>query len=114
MSDPTPTTLEEAIRHSGESWLIDWYSPPSGAIAYLRRTLDEVDQLAKLRLEEEAPSLKESALLLEYRRNSLRVKGFFQALGASCTPIMLLMAWRVIQGLEIKSIQLSHLRQQSF
>jgi hypothetical protein len=109
-----PTNLEEAIRQSGEAWVIDWYDPPSEAMSHIRRILAEVDHRARARLGGDAPHLTESSLLMEYRRNPQRVKGFFQALGASRTPDMLLMAWRIVQGMEIKKIQLSYVRRQSF
>jgi hypothetical protein len=114
MSTNPPTNLEEAIRQSGESWLIESFAPPSEAMNHIRRTLGEVDRRAKSRLGGNAPDISESSLLMEYRSNPRRVKGFFQALGASRTPDMLLMAWRIIQGMEIKEIELSYLRQQSF
>jgi hypothetical protein len=114
MSTNPPADLEEAIRQSGEGWLIDRFAPPSEAISIIRRTLGEIDRQGKARLGENAPDLSESALLAEYKRNPQRVRGFFQALGVSGTPEMLLMAWRIIQGMEIKSVELTYLRQQSF
>jgi hypothetical protein len=114
MSTNTPKDLEEAIRQSGEGWLIDWFDPPSEAINHIRRILAEVDRRARARLGGNAPDLSESSLLMEYRRNPQRVRGFFQALGSSRTPDMLLMAWRIIQGMEIKRVEVSYLRQQSF
>ena len=52
--------------------------------------------------------------MAEYERNPQKVRGFFQALGGTRTPEMLLMVWRIIQGMEIKDIQLSYQRQQAF
>ena len=36
MTLPSATTLEEAIRDSGEGWLIDLFEPPHEAIDFLR------------------------------------------------------------------------------
>src|SRR5437773_1690850 len=113
MSTEHPSNLEEAIRQSGEGWLIDWFAPPTEAMNELRRKLDEVDRRAQDRLGGDAPDLSESSLLSEYIRNPQRVRGFFQALGGTRSPDMLLMAWRIIQGMEIKEIRLSYHRQQS-
>jgi hypothetical protein len=44
----------------------------------------------------------------------LKVKGFFQALGGARSPDMLLMAWRIIQGMEIKDVRITYLRQEAF
>ena len=114
MTTDTPADLEKVIRQSGEGWLIDWYKPRSEAIDNIRRTLAEVDRRAKARLGGDTSDLTELALLEEYKRNPLRVKGFFQILGSSCTPDILVMAWRLIQGMEIKKIDLEYQRQTSF
>ena len=45
MSSPSPSSLEEAIRDAGESWIIDWFSPPSEAIDHLRQTLAAINEL---------------------------------------------------------------------
>jgi hypothetical protein len=114
MSTPSVSTLEEAIRHAGEGWLIDSFAPPEQAIPYLVRTLQAVQQEARVRLAGNAPEISASALLHEYQRNPQRVRGFFQALGGTRTPEMLVMAWRIIQGMEIKEVRLDYHRQQSF
>ena len=49
-----------------------------------------------------------------YNRYPLKVKGFFQVLGGTRTPDMLLMAWRIIQEMEIKDIQMDYRRQDHF
>ena len=46
MSTVQPSTLETAIRRSGEDWLIDWLGPKDEAIDHLRGTLDAVNRLA--------------------------------------------------------------------
>jgi hypothetical protein len=114
MSTSTPSTLEEAIRHAGEGWLIDSFAPIENAIPHIRQTLDSVQQEAQRRLGGDAPNISEEAMLQEYHRNPLRVRGFFQALGGTRTPEMLLMVWRVIQGMEMREIRMNYLRQQSF
>jgi hypothetical protein len=114
MSNPTPANLEEAIRQSGESWLIDWFAPPEKALEHLSQTIDAVRQTAQMRLGRNAPNITEATLLHEYIRNPARVRGFFQTLGGSRTPEMLLMVWRIIQGMEIKSVEFTYLRQDSF
>lgn len=114
MSTSILSTLEEAIRHSGEGWLIDTYAPPENAMSHVLQTLAAVQHEAQMRLGGDAPNLSEAALLHEYRRNPNRVRGFFQALGGTRTPQMLLMVWRIIQGMEVREIQLRYQRQQAF
>lgn len=114
MSTASPATLEEAIRHAGEGWLIDLFAPPEAALPHILQSLDAVQQAAHERLGSDAPILSEAALVQEYQRNPLRVRGFFQALGGTRTPAMLLMVWRIIQGMEVREIQLGYRRQASF
>jgi len=114
MSSPSPSSLEAAIRDAGEGWIIDWFDPPSDAINHLRRTLEEINRLGRQRLGSGSPSLSEATLVSEHGRNPQRIKGFFQALGGTRTPEMLLMAWRIIQGMEIRDVQLSYSRRNSF
>ena len=81
-STVSPANLEAAIRQSGEGWLLDSFLPQEKEMERIRRTLDEVNILAKSRLGEGAPNISEEALIEEYRRNPQRVRGFFQALEA--------------------------------
>jgi len=114
MSSPSPSSLEEAIRDAGESWIIHWFSPPSEAIDHLRQVLAEINELGRQRLRSGSPNLSETSIVREYGRNPQRIKGFFQALGGTRTSEMLLMAWRIIQGMEIRDVQLSYRRRHSF
>jgi hypothetical protein len=114
LSTAPAETLEEAIRQSGEGWLIDWFSPPERAMPHIRRTLEAVDREAKKRLGTNAPDLSERALIKEFNRSPVQVRGFFQALGGTGTPDLLLMAWRIIQGMYVKQIQLSYSRKEEF
>ena len=106
--------LEQAIREAGEGWLVDSFAPRDEAIPRLRRRIAEVNDLAQQRLGGNAPDLSEAALVAEHNRQPLKVKGFFQVLGGSRTPAMLLMAWRIIQGMEIKNVDVAYNRQQDF
>jgi hypothetical protein len=113
--NPTPIiSLEEAIRQAGEGWLIDSFAPPTEAMNHIRRALAAVEQRAQERFGENAPDFREVAVVEEYRRHPSQVRGFFQALGGTSTPDMLLMVWRIIQGMEIKDVQLAYHRKNVF
>jgi hypothetical protein len=114
MSSALTSPLEEAIRGAGEGWLIDWFAPPNEALNHIRRVLAEVHRRAQERLGADAPDLSEPAIIKEYQRHPSQVKGFFQALGGTRTPDMLLMVWRIIQGMEIKDVQLTYRRREHF
>ncbi|HEX3656022.1 MAG TPA: hypothetical protein VHV55_09455 [Pirellulales bacterium] len=111
---PPATDLESAIRHSGEDWLIDWFDPPEEALLHLRKTLENANRRAQQLLGLEAFDLSEAALVRAYNENPFKVKGFFQVLGGTRSPDMLVMVWRVIQGMEIKAVEISYGRKQQF
>ena len=105
--------LEEAIRHSGEAWLIDWFEPRDQAIPHLRQTLATIHQRANERLGGSAPDLSKEAIVAEYRRNPQKVRVFFQAWGKLAHRTVS-MVWRLFQGMEIKEIRLEYERQRTF
>ncbi len=114
MSTLQATTLEEAIRQSGEGWLIDWHVPKEGAMGHIRKAIDQAYGRARDRLGASAPNLSEQSIVAEYNRNPQRVGGFFQALAGTRTPDMLLMAWRILEGMEIKEVQLAYRQREMF
>jgi hypothetical protein len=114
MNAHTELTLEDAIRKSGEGWIIDTFAPKEAAIGHILQTLGAVDRLAGVRLGKSAPNLSAQALVEEFGRNPARVRGFFQILGGSRTPEMLLMVWRIMQGMEIEEVRFSYRRHHEF
>jgi len=111
---PNTHTLEESIRDAGEGWLIEMYAPPEEAISHIRQTLADVYTLARKKLGGNAPDLTEKSIISHYNRYPLKVKGFFQVLGGTRSSTILLMAWRIIQGMEVKQISLTYERNVSF
>ena len=66
MSTAQVSALEEAIRQSGEGWLIDWFEPKDQALSHLRATLGRVRQRAlEHPLGGDAPDLSEDAVVAE-------------------------------------------------
>jgi hypothetical protein len=113
MTTAAPSTLEEAIRKSGEGWLLDYFQPHDRAIEHYVATISAVNALAKKQFGAKAPDLSENGLLREFQERSQHVRAFFQAMGVTSTPDMLLMVWRIIQGLEIEEVSVSyHLRRE--
>jgi hypothetical protein len=114
MSVSSSATLEDVIRLSGEGWIIDWFVPREKAIDHIRDTIASVSCRAKERFGDRVQPPTEEVLVDEYRRNPARMRGFFQALGGTRTPDMLLMVWRIIQGMEIKEVRLDYQRALTF
>jgi hypothetical protein len=114
MSTQSPMSLEDAIHQAGEDWLINYFSPREQAIEHLRRTLEDVNRRGRSRLGGNAPNLSEAAVVEEFQRSPQKIRAFFQALGGSRTPDLLLMVWRILQGMEIAEVQVSYQRQSDF
>lgn len=114
MSTSTPSTFEETIRDAGEGWLIDSSAPPEAAMIQIQQTLAAVHQEAQRRLGDNAPNISEAMLLNEYPRNPQRVKAFLQSLRGTRSPDMLLMVWRILEGMSVKSIQMNYRQKQTF
>lgn len=108
MSTIEAQSLEEVIRLAGEGWLIDQHSPPSEAVNQIRQLLSDVGILARRRFVDDVPDLSEGAIVAEFQRRPLQVRGFFQALAGTRTPEMVLMVWRIIQGSKIKHVKLDY------
>jgi hypothetical protein len=114
MSQTVADPLEDVIRKSGQDWLIDWYAPREQALPNLRRILATVYERARARLGYNAPHLTPDGLANEYARNPHKVTAFLQIIGAVATPDILLMVWRILQGMNIAEIRMNYLDQQEF
>jgi hypothetical protein len=113
MNIPAPDPFEQLIRDAGQGYLIDWYAPKTGALPHLVRLLDAADQQARERLGPHAPRLTPEHLIQEYQRNPHKVKAFLQVL-ASASPDMLVMVWRILQGMGVETIHLEYQAQSAF
>ena len=114
MSEIWVDPFEKMIRDSGQGWLIDWYAPKEEALPRLRQILVEVNAKARVRLGGSAPNLTPEALIAESRRNPHKVNAFLQVIGSVATPDILVMVWRIIQGMNIAELALHYLSEQSF
>lgn len=106
--------LEQAIRRAGGGWLIDSFADREAVVTSIRERIVQVNALAQRRLGTRAPDVSEQELVAAYNRYPAKVKGFFQALGGGGSPEMLLMAWRVIQGMKIKKVDVAYNRRLDF
>jgi hypothetical protein len=106
--------FEEMIRTSGQGWLIDWYAPKEQALPNLRKVLAAANERGTARLGENAPELTPAALVTEYRRNPHKVNAFLQVIGAVETPDILVMVWRILQGMNVTELAISYLSKQDF
>lgn len=113
MTTESPTVLERLIRANDLGWMIDMYAPPEKAIPFL------IDQLNRLGVEFRAKYGYESSftpeqLHAEAARNPHKIRAFLQAIAASGSMDMLLMVWRILQGLSIRRVEMNYIEQKEF
>ena len=114
MSDTRTDPLEQIIRASGEGWLIDWYAPKEQALPNLRQILAAANAQGRARLGASAPPLTPESLVAEHARNPHKVRAFLQVIGSVATPDLLVMVWRILQGMNIAEVRLEYASQQAF
>jgi hypothetical protein len=90
---------------------LDYFAPRSEALPHLRKAIEDVSLAAR---ERGVEPIDESTILDEFQRNPHRVRTFFQCLGGRKSAEMLVMAWRVIQGMEISRASFNYVREREF
>jgi hypothetical protein len=115
MNDATATDpFENIIRASGQGWLIDWYAPKEQALPNLRKILATANARGRTRLGGNAPTLTPESLVAEYERNPHKVGAFLQVIGSVATPDILVMVWRILQGMNITELRINYLTEHTF
>jgi hypothetical protein len=113
MSPQSPALLEYLLRDNGLGWMIDKYAPPDRVIPALLQQLDRVATEYRARIGVAVPFTPE-ALQAEAEQNPHKVRAFLQALGTSRSAEMLVMVWRILQGLSIRNVVMNYLEREAF
>jgi hypothetical protein len=113
MSQPSAEILETLLRKNGLGWMIDMCASKDQVVpAY-------VDLLSRVAAEYRsrygvAVSFTPEALQAESERNPHKVRAFLQLLHPNRLPAMLVMVWRVLQGLSIRKVTMTYCERESF
>jgi hypothetical protein len=113
MTTESPAVLERLLRANDLGWMIDSYAPRDRALPFLLGQLDGVAAEYRRRIRVEGPFTPE-ALAAEAERNPHKVRAFLQALAAARSPEMLVMVWRILQGLSIRQVDMKYREQEAF
>jgi len=113
MSQSSAEILEALFRGNGLSWMIDMYAPREQAIPAYIDLLDRITAEYRTRCGG-AVSFSPEALQAEAERNSHKVQAFLQLLRPDRSPAMLVMVWRVLQGLSIREVDMNYRERDSF
>jgi hypothetical protein len=113
MNAESPAILERLLRDNDLGWMIDMYTPREHAVPSLLAQLTRLTAEFGRRFGHEV-SFDPETLQNEGERNPHKVRAFLQALGASSNPEMLLMVWRILQGLSIREVAMHYREQEAF
>jgi hypothetical protein len=113
MSQQPKEVLERLLRAHDLGWLIDMHASPDAALSKLLGQLSAVATRYRSRVGVEV-SFTPDALTREAVQNPQKVRAFLQALGSTGSPDMLVMVWRILQGMSIREVELSYREQDHF
>ena len=113
MTPDSPAVLERLLRDNGLGWMIEMFAPPDHAIPHLLEQLGRVAAEYRARIQVDV-SFAPEALAVEAERNPHKVRAFLQALGTSRSADMLVMVWRILQGLSIRKVAMDYREQEVF
>ncbi len=113
MSQQSAAVLERLLRGNDLGWIIDLYTPNDRQIPFLLERLDRVAAEYRRRIQVDV-SFTPEALTAEAERNPHKVRAFLQALRATQSPEMLVMVWRILQGLSIRHVEMKYQELETF
>ena len=113
MSEQTAAQIEHLLRDNDLGWMIDRYPPKDHAIAFLLEQLEAVKLKYRQLIGEDGPFTLE-AFTAEAERNSHKVRAFLQALRAAGSIDMVIMVWRILQGLSIHHVEMNYTELEEF
>lgn len=113
MTQQPAAMIEELLRRNGLGWMIEAYHSADAVILGLLDLLERVTTEYQRRF---GPgfSFSPECLNAEADRNPHKVKAFLQVLGASNSPEMLVMAWRILQGSRIRQMTMNYTERDRF
>jgi hypothetical protein len=114
MTEVKTDSFERLIRDAGQGWLIDWHAPKHQALPHLRAMLANANDRAVARLGGRAPILTPESLIAAYQRNPHKVRAFLQVTASITTPDILVMVWRILQGMNVSKLTVEYQSEQRF
>lgn len=115
MSPQAATVLEQLLRGNNLGWMIDQFAPKDRAIPFLLEQLAHVAVEYRNRIPAYSGiSFSPETLAAEAERNPHKIQAFFQALAITRSPEMLVMVWRILQGLSIRKMEMNYQEQVKF
>ena len=108
MSPQSATVLEKLFQSIGLAGAIDdGYPEKHDVIASVMKKLDDANAEYFRRVGIDGP-FAPTALDAEAERNPHKIRAFFNALRVTESPEMLMMVWRILQGLSIRLMEINY------
>ncbi len=105
--------LETVLRNRGLAWAIDMFPPSSHATAHYLQALSQLEDYFKARglstISFSPDSLEQLVSVSPYKADA-----FLQALVSIRSTPILCAAWRILQGMEVQSIEMRYARLSDF
>ena len=112
MTPASPAILEQLIRENDLGWMIDMYAPPDPAVPFLITQLTGLTAEFRNRFRYDVSFAPNN---FAQRQRATRIKsGPSSRLAASGSMDMLLMVWRILQGLSIRDVKMNYVEQKAF
>ncbi len=113
MNSPSTNQFENLLRECGMNWILVDADDQDAMLVSLAEKLADVDGEIRLRFGNEIPGLSIQALVDSYAISPSRVKAILQVLPNTSLE-MLVMAWRLAGGMEIKRLSVEYDSKGSF
>ncbi len=113
MNEQSAAVLERLLRENDLGWIIDRYTPDDRLIPSLLEQLDQVSAAYRRRVGADV-SFTPEALAAEAERNPHKVRAFLEAMRATRSPEMLVMVWRILQGLRTRKVEMQYQELETF
>ena len=106
--------LEKLFLENNMGWMLEKPFEREYVIDSFREKLREASQEALARFGPGAPQFTEESLVAEYQINPHKARAFLQGLIARMTAPMLVLSWRILQGMHVQEVEVSYRERATF
>jgi hypothetical protein len=109
--------FEKFLRSAGQGLVLDFARSinfKKQLLQTIRRKLREADRLAQKRWGDNAPRLTLEAIIEEFENNPQKVVALLETVNYVESPSIILMAWRIMRGMEISKVEMRYRLGKSF
>ena len=114
MSLQSTEVLKHLLKNNGLDWVMDIFGRNDRFLPNCIKQLDRITDAYRARGFDVAVSFTPESLETAAAKNSLKVRAFLQAFCVASSPEMLVMVWRILEGLRIQEIKMLYLGGHTF